>query len=585
MTYYPLRWTFLIILGLLVYGQTFQYGFVFDDQYFIVNNPYIRSLGHVHMMWQVFPVTRLIGMYSFALNYYFNQLNPQGYHIFNFIVHLVATGLVWALAGLLIRKELAFFIAVLFLVHPCQTQAVTYITQRFESMATVFYLSTMYFYLRARISTDKIQRAILFGLAGASIILGILTKEVIVTVPVMILAAEWILFPQRNNKKLYTALAVAGIFLVAVLSKMLHARIGTFLHAAIPSESHDGDILTPMHYVLTQMRVFLTFLRLLVLPIHQNLDYDYPASSGLLHPPLTLVGLGVIFGLVFLIIKLRRKTPLIAFGLAWVLITFSINLAPRSNVIFEHKLYLISFGFFLAVAAALSVWIKNKKTLIKIMCCLVAVLSIISYHRNKVWANELVLWEDAIKESPNKARVNASLGRMYGTLGRYDESIYYLSRSIAIKPDNITYENRGIIYSEEGNYVKALEDLNKSIAMDPTYFNTYVKRSWVYQSQHRYQEALADLAHVIVLEPYFADAYIERGMLWMTIGRAQEALQDFQQALKIEPFNYEVLLKRGEVYYSLGRYDLALEDFTKAQAFEPASAEATQYKALCLKKM
>ncbi len=585
MTYFLLRWIVLILLGLLVYGKTFHFGFVFDDHIFIVNNPFIKNFNNFHVMWQAFPVTRLIGMYSFALNYYFGQLAPQGYHIFNFIVHLTATGLVWALAGLLIRKELAFMIAALFLVHPCQTQAVTYITQRFESMATVFYLSTVYFYLRARLSTDKMRTYVLFGLAVLSAILGILTKEVIVTVPVMILASEWILFPQKNNKRVYAALVACAGVLGVMLSKMLHAGVSIFFQAGFPSESHDGDILTPAHYVLTQMRVFLTFLRLLIFPIHQNLDYDYPASSGLLHPPLTLAGLLLILGMIFLIIKLRRKLPLIAFGLAWVLITFSINLAPRSNVIFEHKLYLISFGFLLAVVAALAELIRNRKTLTKILCCLAAVLAIVSYQRNKVWANELVLWQDIIKKSPQKARVNASLGRVYGSLGRYDDSIFYLSRAIAIKPDNITYENRGVIYSLKGQYDQAMEDLNRSIAMDPSYYNTYVKRSWVFQSQHRYQEALTDLAHVIALEPYFADAYIERGMLWMTIGHAQDALDDFQQALKIEPFNFEVLLKRGEVYFSLGSYDSALEDFTKVLALQPANTEASQYRSLCLKKM
>ena len=597
MAYYFLRCSVLLILGLLVYGQTFHFGFVFDDQYFIVNNPFIRNFNHVPMMWHVFPITRLVGMYSFALNYYFNQLHPQGYHIFNFIVHLTATGLVWALASLLFKitkvlpakdrltQELPFIIAVLFLIHPGQTQAVTYITQRFESMATVFYLSTVYFYLRARLSTGMTRRIILFGLAASSAILGVMTKEVIVTVPVMILASEWILFPQKNNKVLYAAIVFCAVLLVAVLSKMLHAGINIFLQTGFPSESHDSDILTPAHYVLTQMRVFLTFLRLLVLPIHQNLDYDYPASSGFFHPPLTLAGLLVISGIIHLIVKLRRRNPLIAFGLAWIFITFSINLAPRSNVIFEHKLYLISFGFFLSAVSAFFVVVRNSKTLLKIFCCLIAVLAFISYQRNKVWANELVLWEDIIKKSPDKARVNASLGRVYGSMGRYDDSVHYLSRALAIKPDNITYENRGIIYSQQGRFDLALEDLNKSIAMDPTYFNTYIKRSWVFQSEHRYQEALADLAHVIQLEPYFADAYIERGLLWISIGHAQDALDDFKQALKIEPYNYQVLQKRGELYYALGQYGLALDDFTKVLTLEPASTEAAQYRSLCLKKL
>ncbi len=560
--YYLIRWSILFALGLLIYGQTFHFGFVFDDYLFIVTNPFIKNLNNFHVMWHAFPMTRLVGMYSFALNYYFCQLNPSGYHVFNFSVHLAATGLVWALAALLFRitkffhaddtiaKELPFLIAVLFLVHPCQTQAVTYITQRFESMATVFYLATLYFYLQARLAGERRYAILFFGLAALATSLGILTKEVMVTIPAMIVAVEWILIPKKSNGKVLIGFLVLGGLLFLLLSKMLHAGSGSLLHS-IPSESHDGDILTPVHYFLTQMRVFLTFMRLFMWPVNQNLDYDYPASTGVLHPPLTLIGIMMIVGIIFLIIKLRRRLPLVAFGLAWILITFSINLAPRSNVIFEHKLYLISFGFFLTLMTTLTLWIKDSRTLLKAVGCIIVILAVMSYERNKVWANELALWEDNIKHSPHKARVNASLGRMEGSIGRYEKAIDYLSRAILIKPDNISYENRGIIYSLEGKTTQALEDLNKSIGMEPDYFPTYVKRAWVYQKLHIYREAMADLDHAIELAPYFTDAYIERGMLSM----------------------------------QMQRYDLALADFTKAQALEPANTQIDGYKSLCLTKM
>ena len=134
-------------------------------------------------------------------------------------------------------------------------------------------------------------------------------------------------------------------------------------------------------------------------------------QAGFLHPPLTLVGLGVILGIIFLIIKLRRRFPLIAFGLAWMLITFSINLVPRSNVIFEHKLYLISFGFFLAFVAALSMLVQDRGTLLRILCCMIVVLAIISFQRNKVWANELTLWEDSIKEFTQQGPCECEFGK------------------------------------------------------------------------------------------------------------------------------------------------------------------------------
>ena len=546
--YFFLRWSVLILIGLLIYGQTFHFDFVFDDHLFIVTNPFIKSFSHVHLMWQSFPMTRLVGMYSFAFNYYVGGLNPQGYHIFNFIVHLGATGLVWALAGLIFKitqhlpaenrlvRQLPFMIAVLFLVHPCQTQAVTYISQRFESMATVFYLGTVYCYLRGRMSEDRTNKIRLFCLAGLLTVGGMMTKETVITIPLMILAAEWILFPKKDKKLFYVIVVCATAVLYVLFTKMGQVGIsGVF--RSIPSESHDGEILTPVRYVLTQMRVFLTFLRLLVLPVHQNLDYDYPASMGLLHPPLTLVGSVMIGAMMVLIVKLRRRFGLIAFGLAWMLITFSVNLAPRANVIFEHKLYLISFGFLLAAVGALAIPKRGHQVLMGALWCLVAMLAVVSFQRNGVWKNEVTLWEDGIKRSPNKARVNASLGRVYGSDGKYDKAVYYLSRAIKIRPDNISYEDRGIIYAKQGDNEKALEDLNRSIAMDPNYFSTYVKRSWVFQTQHNYPAALTDLHRAIQLEPYQTDAYIERGMLWVQLGRFEEALGDFQLALRIDPLN------------------------------------------------
>jgi tetratricopeptide (TPR) repeat protein len=534
--YYFLRWTVLIAVGLLVYGQTFHYDFIFDDHLFIVENPLIKNFNNIPVMWQSFPMTRLVGMYSFALNYYFGQLNPLGYHVFNFMVHLACTGLVWALAGLLLKNELAFFVALLFLVHPGQTQAVTYITQRFESLATLFYVATVYFYLRGRMAAGKRKMAGFFVLAVIAAIGGVFTKEVIMTLPVMIAACEWILFPQTNRKKIYIILAATGIVVYAAFSHMLHTGLTSFFHP-FASESHDGDTLTVTTYLLTQLRVFLTFLRLLVLPLGQNLDYDYPMSTGLFSPPMTFLGLCVIAGIIFLIIRLRRPMPVTALGLAWMLITFSINLAPRTNVIFEHKLYLISFGAILAFVSALSLFVTNRRVCLSLLTVIAVVLSVISFERNKVWASELTVWQDVARKSPHKARVNASLGRIYGSLGQYDKAIDYLSRALAISPNNITYENRGIVYGLEGREPQALADLDTSISLDPKYFPVYVKRAWIYQNQREYVAARADLDQAIRLNPYYVDAYLARGILGLQTYQPQQAEVDFRKVLQLDPFN------------------------------------------------
>jgi tetratricopeptide (TPR) repeat protein len=509
-------------------------------------------------------------------------------------VHLTATGLVWALASLLFKvtgwlpskdrvtQELPFIIAVFFLVHPCQTQAVTYITQRFESIATVFYLSTVYFCLRGRISTDRIRRSILFGLAGLFAILGMLTKEVIVTVPLMILASEWILFPKKDNKKIYYALAVVAGLLGMLLSKMLHAGPNTFLHAAIPSESHDGDILTTSHYLMTQMRVFLTFFRLLILPIHQNLDYDYPASSGLLHPPLTLVGLGVIAGIVLLVIKLRRKNPLIAFGSAWVLITFSINLAPRSNVIFEHKLYLISFGFFLAAAAFLSLLIRRHKALLLIFLCLITILAAAGYQRNKIWRNEFILWDETIRESPHKARPLNNRGLAYFHSGNFIQAMADFNKAIETNPGySGAYNNRGLLYFKQGNFTQAISDFNRSIETNTEYasqYSSYSNRGLAYFHQGNFLQAAADYDKAIEIDPYFADAYSNRGLLYYNQRNYTQAISDYNKAIALNPDVSVEYNNRGTCYVHLGNYIQALADYNKAVEIDPNNVEANKNK-------
>ncbi|MBF0504856.1 MAG: tetratricopeptide repeat protein [Candidatus Omnitrophica bacterium] len=575
--YYFLRGAVLFITGLLIYSQTFGFDFVFDDHNFIVNNVYIKNFSHIPLMWHFYPMTRLVGMYSFAFNYYFNQLHPQGYHIFNFIVHLTGVGLVWALAHMLFKivqwlpskdrliQELPFLIALLFLVHPCQTQAVSYISQRFESMATVLYLATVFCYLLARLSKNRTRKILLFSLSGGFTILGVMTKEVVVTVPLMIVAVEWILFPKKINKRPYIVLTAGGILLYLLFTHLVHTDWRVFLQT-IPSESHDGDLLTPARYLLTQMRVFLTFLRLMVLPIHQNLDYDYPASTGVFSPPLTFVGLSVIAGIIVLIIKLRRKFPLIAFGLAWIIITFSINLAPRANVIFEHKLYLISFGFFLAGVSVLSIWIKNRRILTGILWGIMAVLVIVSFERNKVWRDDFVLWDDAVRGSPHKARPLNNRGFMYIQQGQLTQAMKDLNLAIAIKPDYAdAYNNLGRVYFKQGNSTRDIAEYNKAIAINPNFAEAYNNRGAVYSRRGDFVNAMADYNKAIALNPNSAQAYNNRGSIFDKQGNYNQAMADFNKAIAIDPNLGQAYNNRAVVLYQFKEYYKALENLRMAQ--------------------
>ena len=354
-----------------------------------------------------------------------------------------------------------------------------------------------------------------------------------------------------------------------LLTKLVHADLNIFSHA-IPSESHDGDVLTPARYLLTQMRVFLTFLRLFILPIHQNLDYDYPASTGLLHPPLTLAGLCVILCVVFLIIKLRRSVPLIAFGLAWVLITFSVNLAPRPNVIFEHKLYLISFGVFLAFVSALSILIRNTKVLSMVLLCLITALAIAGFERNKVWKNEFVLWDDTVRKSPHKARPYNNRGNSYVLQGNFIQAISDYNKAIEINPDFAeAYTGRGFAYEKLGNDTQALTDYGKALTINPNLAQTYLNRAEIYKKSGNDGLALLDYGKAIATNLDLYSAYLNRGIIYGRQSDYAQAIADFGKAMIINPDGIEAYVNRGFAYRKQGHYAQALLDYGKAATMGP----------------
>jgi tetratricopeptide (TPR) repeat protein len=317
--------------------------------------------------------------------------------------------------------------------------------------------------------------------------------------------------------------------------------------------------------MLTQMRVFLTFLRLLVFPVHQSLDYDYPISRGLWQPPLTLMGVGVIVAMMILVVKLRRRWPIIAFGLAWVVITFSINMAPRSNVIFEHKLYLISFGFFLAVVVFLSAIIRQPKVLTGVLIAIVAVLAVTSFQRNFVWRNSVTLWEDEIIKF-KKQRAFANLGQAYIDVDRYQEALMALNVAIFMRPDDyVSYYNRGEAYHRLGQYQAALQDFSKVIGekedLTPLYVSTLVNRAAIFISTQQYVRAKRDLDQAQRSAPGDVAVYKDRAYCLLDMGMRHEAFKDFQTALRLDPddsrlaLQYRTLLVFDAIEKTLG-FDL-----------------------------
>jgi tetratricopeptide (TPR) repeat protein len=605
----------LLLAGLIIYGKTFGYGFVFDDFEFIVTPPCIKNFSEMDGFWKMgFPKTRLITLYSFAANYYVNGLNASGYHVFNFIIHILTGFGIWHLAHLLLNLRnsgikdrasdntllLAFFAALIFVVHPVQTQAITYITQRFSAITTFFYIFSLIFYLQGRLTSGfGIKRLSFWSLSLLSAVGAILSKEEAFSLPFMVMLMELMFFsraeepvvktaPKGKGKKevvkvpatlfgmpkfLVYILAVTGTLVVLLL--IVHALSGsnlsTYLHWKAKSESHDGDYVTTYTYLLTQTRVIMTFLRLLILPVKQTLEYDYPLSHSLFELPVIASILGI-FLLIFTGFKLFKRSPLTAFGIGWVLLTFSVNLIPRVNVLFEHKLYLISFGFCIAAVAIIDMLIKERRWRYGVLSVLIVILGVTAFKRNDVWRTELSLWQDVVAKSPNKSRPNANIGKAYLELRDYPNALRYLDRAIELNPkDNRAITNRGSVYFALHNYDKALENYNQAMAIDPNYFGTFINRGLLYMETGQLELAKQDFDRAVAMDPKFQYAYVKRGNLLRQTGKPLEALEEFNKALSIDNVDLEALIGRAITYFDLKETEKAIKDFNQAIAIAPAN--------------
>ncbi|MBI4374596.1 MAG: tetratricopeptide repeat protein, partial [Deltaproteobacteria bacterium] len=301
-------------MTLLIYSNTFLTPFQFDDESNIIDNAEIRSLGN----FLDFSGTRFVCFLTFALNYRFGGLNVFGYHLVNLLIHITNGFLVYSLILLLIRAVqgpptppasqsasapfIALATALLFIAHPIQTQAVTYIVQRLASLVTLFYLLAVVGYLKWRLSPSEAgTRSLWYAVSLVSCVLAMKTKENSFTLPLMILLMERVFFKPLRWK------AILPFFLLA-------APIIPLSHQNALGEAEgfarDTTEIGRSDYLFTQFRVIVTYLRLLVLPINQRLDYDYPIYHSFFQPAVFIPFLFLLGLFVFAIRHIGRIGPI-----------------------------------------------------------------------------------------------------------------------------------------------------------------------------------------------------------------------------------------------------------------------------------
>lgn len=560
---------FILLVGSLAYVNSCGGPFVFDDLESIVRNETIRSVGNFVPGGSGFDFhsRRWVGYFSFALNYRLGGLAVGGYHLANLAIHLGTALLVYLLVRQIFRTPLmatapvasraaaaALMAALLFVAHPVQTQAVTYIVQRLTSLCTFFYLLAIVLYLEARLTAAtsrgiRSESRYRWLLAGATVaaLLAMFTKEIAFTLPLAAVLIDLTFFtgPWRQRLPfLLPLLLTLPLVPILVLAGGEMSASATILNTRV-------DI-PRWHYFLTQFPVIVTYLRLLILPVGQNLDYDFPVYTTPLTPPVLLSGLllaGLLFLAAWLHRKSRRQPPTpeylpIAFGLLWFFLSLSVesSLVPLADVIFEHRLYLPSAG--LATAAGTLIVIGMQRTSmilggrlpLLVAAAVILCLAAATWQRNRVWKNEITLWEDTASKSPGKSRPWYNLGTYLKDSGRPDQAIAPLQKAVGIEPGNAeAWHNLGLALLMTGQVAEALPPLQTAVHLAPQMDNATVNYAVALIEAGRPGDAAALLERNLHRFPGWAAARLNLGTAYARSGNLEAAARELAVLRRFDP--------------------------------------------------
>lgn len=591
----------------LGYANVLDAPFVFDDLPGIVRNDDLRieSLEpaglYAAAVSQPSP-RRPVSNLSLALNHYAGGLDVRGYHVVNLVVHGVCGLLVYLLALAILRdagrqdgqgfplvapsrtRLAALFAALLFVSHPVQTQAVTYVIQRMASLAALFCLAALLCWVHARQTSDPRRRRLLLGGALAAWLLALGSKENAATLPLLVGLYELCFVldlrsgvPRRTGWALAAGL-VAGVAIVFAFTD------------GNPSERlfaiYEHRDFTPTERVLTQLRVvpFYASLVLVPLPSRLNLLHGFQTSHGLLDPPTTALAGLALLALVAIAILVARRHRLVAFCVFWFLLALSLESSIVGlEMVYEHRLYLPMFGCCLLASATLMHAVGSRPRVALALCAaIVASLVLTTRARNETWRDELVFWGDVVAKNPESHRGHLNLGLVHKARGERESMLFHYREAVRLKPDyEVAHNNLGNAWLEAGRPDRALEHFDAALRSRPDYRVALYNSGRALAQAGRMEQAVARLRGVLALEPDHADAWYALGVVLSHGNRFSEAGQALAEAVRLDPNQAPARYDLGIALARQGRFDAAIAQLEAALRLRTPYPEAEEALATC----
>jgi protein O-mannosyl-transferase len=589
------RLILIAVIG-LVYSNTFLNSFHFDDLPSIFEKPWIRGLDKIPQFLNKDSLfQRPLVILSFNINYAISEFDVWSYHLFNILLHALATLLVYQLARKVLNfledfslqksfAVLPFFAAMVFALHPLNTQSITYISSRSSTMVTVCYLSALILFFDGFKKWKKTGQkgwAYFIG-SGYFFFFGGLTKEIIITFPAMLFLFHFY-FISRMTPKVWVATYAKWISLLVI---PLLTFVGYKQFAAGGLLSASAAYIKPGTWFLTQTSVVpFEYFRKMLFPFNMNIDIDFPVLSNWLQPTHWL---GMITLIAFIFFWIRISTYVsetaeigrrfIGFGMAWIFLTLlpTSSFIPLLDVAVEHRTYLPMVGLVFLMAGVFSYLREYLPATKLINYCVVLILIFFSLGvmvRNGDWKDEVTLWSDAKKKSPNLVRPYNNIGEAYDKLGQYDEAIAEFEGALKLNPNYFFgLNNLGNIYGKQRKLPEAIDYFKRALKQNPDYGPAHYNLAKAFDLTGRRQEAAESYRKAIKSNPYFEQAFYNLAFLAMKLSLFDEALENFEKFLSMQPNHSKAHFGAGNALMMKGQLDLALTEYQKSAQLDPSFA-------------
>ncbi len=561
----------LMVFTFLLYGRAIYNGITnFDDDYYIVNNPFLKdfSWNGVNAIFSSFyqanyhPFTTLV----FFFEYNWFGVNPLPYHFLNVMLHVGNVWLVFKfIDGLSGRQSTAIVAAVLFAIHPLHVESVAWISELKDVLYSCFFLMSLNIYLR------YIKSGLLkdYGICLVFFIASLFSKSAAVTLPILLIAID--IYKERKFTT-KTILEKLPFILLSLLFGVL-AILAQKAEGTVNSITTSYNIVTKLFFQTSALSFYIISF---VAPFNLSVMHYYPVLHGGILPlhyylsfPFTLI-------LIWLMIRKNSMRKEIIFGVFFFLIAISVMLqivsVGGSALTAERYSYISYIGLFFIIGQ----WITNignvqrKNTVIGIFCLFIIIFSGQTFARISVWNSSATLIEDVIEHNQDVYYGYWMRGNLRRSQDDFQGAYKDYSKAIELSPEgDDSYYNRGNVLDRLGDPKLAIQDYNKAILLNPKLADSYNNRGWTYFEIGNAKSAITDITQAISINPKYVRAYNNRGWVYYKSGDAKSALLDFDKAIELDPKFTTPFYNRAALKTELKDYNGAIADYANLLNLQP----------------